>query len=105
MEMLENRFIQLPSASAVVIPIGDTVAEVLQIAAELRASGIRTSIDTSRRKLGKALATLSSRGIRYVLLIGENEQAAGKVTLKDMAEKQEWFVCKEEAIHIISKGS
>ncbi|WP_237690893.1 His/Gly/Thr/Pro-type tRNA ligase C-terminal domain-containing protein [Paenibacillus caui] len=102
MEMLKNRPVQIPGASVVVIPIGESVSEVLRTAAMLRASGIRTSIDTSRRKLKKSLAAASSKGIRYVILIGENEERIGKIRLKDMIQKTELVLTIQEAISILS---
>jgi histidyl-tRNA synthetase len=104
MEMLENRPVQIPGALVVVIPIGETVTEVLKSAAILRASGIRTSIETSKRKLKKSLATASSKGIRYVMLIGESEVSLGKVRLKDMIEMTETVLTIQDAISIISSA-
>lgn len=103
MAMLESRLVQIPSALVVVIPIGDTVSEVLRTAAKLRASGFRTSIDTSGRKLRKSLATASSKGIRYVILIGENEEKLGKLRLKDMDEQMEFEMSIQEVIELISR--
>lgn len=101
MELLNNRSIEWPRACAAVIPIGETIAEVLKAAAELRAEGIRTTIDTTRRKLKKSLAAASSSGIRYVLLIGEDEAADGKVRLKDMEEKTEMIGTMEEILYLL----
>ncbi|MNT87526.1 histidyl-tRNA synthetase [compost metagenome] len=102
MEMLANRPVQTKGAIVTVIPIGDTVAEVLKSAALLRANGIRTSMDTSGRKLKKSLAAASSRGIRYVMLIGENEASLGQVRLKDMTGMTETVLTLDEAITSIS---
>jgi len=102
MEMLQNRPLRTQGTLVTVIPIGDTITEVLKSASILRASGIRTSIDTSKRKLKKSLATASSKGIRYVILIGENEENLGKVRLKDMAEMTEMVLTIQEAIRVIS---
>ena len=44
-------------------------------ASKLRESGIRTRTDTGGRKLRKSLASISAKGIRYALLIGESEAA------------------------------
>ncbi|ULL18599.1 histidine--tRNA ligase [Paenibacillus sp. H1-7] len=99
MEMLQTRPIEAAGACVTVIPIGETNPESLKAAAELRASGIRTSLDTSKRKLKKSLASAASNRIRYVVLIGEDEAAAGKVRLKDMDEMTEAVVALEEAIH------
>ncbi|WP_314591794.1 histidine--tRNA ligase [Paenibacillus terrigena] len=101
MEMLKNRANPLPVASVLVIPIGDTAPEALSIAAELRANGVRTRTDFTKRKLKKSLASASSQGIRYVILIGEDEARAGKVCLKDMNEMTESVVTAEEALYCI----
>ncbi|MBP1994893.1 histidine--tRNA ligase [Paenibacillus eucommiae] len=98
MEMLENRPVQTPIAAVVIIPIGATIASALAAAANLRANGIRTSLDTGRRKLKKSLTQASSKGIRYVILIGENEESLGKVRLKDMDEQTELVLTLQEVI-------
>ncbi|MDR6880469.1 histidine--tRNA ligase [Bacillus sp. 3255] len=104
MEMLKNRPVQLPVPLVLVIPIGETVPEVLKTAAKLRANGLRTSIDTSGRKLRKSLAAASSKGIRYVILIGENEEKLGKLCLKDMDEQKEILLSIQEVIDLISSS-
>ncbi|MDQ0111245.1 histidine--tRNA ligase [Paenibacillus harenae] len=100
MEMISNRSIQqIQKPSVVVIPIGDNtiIAEALKVSAELRNSGIRTRIDTGKRKLKKSLASASSKSIAYVILIGENEAAAGNLRLKDMNKMTETVVSLNEA--------
>lgn len=98
LEMISNRSIQqIQCPTVVVIPIGHTIAEALKVSAELRNTGIRTRIDTSKRKLKKSLASASSKGIANVVLIGENEAAAGNLRIKDMYEMTETVVNLEEA--------
>ncbi|WP_042159675.1 histidine--tRNA ligase [Paenibacillus gorillae] len=103
MEMLKERPIPLPIPLAVVIPIGDMMTEALKAAAILRAGGIRTSIEMSKRKLKKALASAASKGIRYVVLIGNEEAEAGMLRLKDMSEMTEAMLSVQDAIAVISK--
>lgn len=105
MAMLETRPIQIQGALVTVIPIGDTVAEALQSVAMLRSCGIRANTDTSGRKLKKSLAAASSKGTRYVMLIGEQEASQGKVKLKDMSEMTETELSLQEAISIIKYSS
>jgi len=102
MELIQNRANpNVPAAAVHVIPIGDTAPAALSIAAELRANGIHTRTDFTRRKLKKSLATASSQGSQYVLLIGEDEARAGKVRMKDMKEMTESVVTPEEALYRI----
>ncbi|REE67582.1 histidyl-tRNA synthetase [Paenibacillus taihuensis] len=102
MELISSRDnLQLQSPSVVVLPIGDTISEALKVAAELRNAGIRTRVDTTKRKLKKSLASASAKGIAYVILIGESEAQAGKLRLKDMNEMSETVVEVEEALYLL----
>lgn len=102
MTLLENRSIQRAGASVVIIPVGVSAVEVLQTAALFRENGLRVKLDMSGRKLKNSLATISASGIRYVLLLGENEWTAGKVRLKDMDERTEIEVTLDEAVYILA---
>jgi len=107
MALLRNRPMAGDSAVAavMVIPIGDTMASALIAAAGLRAANLRTLLDSGKRKLKKSLAAASSKGIRYVIMIGEDETRMGKVRIKDMREKTEYILTLEEAIAFIAAGS
>lgn len=98
MEMIRNRPIETSKPQVVVIPIGDAVSEGLRAAAALRNQGIRTRFDHSGRRLKKALSRISSDGIPYAILIGQDEAAAGQVRLKNMKEGTEVNVRLEEAM-------
>lgn len=102
MALLENRATEAAAAAVALIPVGVSAAEMLQTAAELRASGIRVKLDTSGRKLKNILASAASSGIRYALLLGETEWQAGRVRLKDMEERTEREVSVDEAIYLLA---
>ncbi|AIQ51972.1 histidine--tRNA ligase [Paenibacillus sp. FSL R7-0331] len=102
MALLSERPVQEEASVVLLIPVGETMPQVLSAAAGLRNAGIRTSVDTGTRKLKKTLAAASARGIRYCLLIGESEASLGKLRLKDMGEQTEQLVTVEEAQQIIS---
>ncbi|WP_040950888.1 histidine--tRNA ligase [Gorillibacterium massiliense] len=104
MALLADRNVETPKADVTVIPIGDTAAAALQTAALLRSGGIRTSVEVTGRKLKNALATASTRGTQYVILIGEDEVAAGMLRLKDMNAGTERVLPLEEAVHILTKA-
>ncbi|MFE4714731.1 histidine--tRNA ligase [Paenibacillus sp. NPDC056722] len=104
MALLGERKVEENDASVMIVPIGDdTLAQALMTAAQLRKEGIRTSIETGKRKLKKVLASASTKGIRYVVMIGENEASEGIVRLKDMREQCEYAVVPDEAIYLITK--
>ncbi len=58
--------------------------ETLTLAGELRGHGIRVEVYPEPDKLGKQFKYASSRGIRFVTIVGEDERAAGQVTVKNM---------------------
>lgn len=102
MEMISSRSSQQTlSPTVVVIPIGDTIADALKVAAKLRNAAIRTRVDTRNRKLKKSLANASSKEISYVILIGEDEAGSGRLRLKDMNGNLETVVNVREAIQIL----
>lgn len=55
-------------------------------------------MEASGRKLRKSVASAASKGIRYVVLIGDDEAVAGKIRLKDMNELTEEVVTVQEAV-------
>lgn len=101
MELIKERPQPLPQPLAVVMPIGETAAAALKTAAAFRSSGIRTAVESNKRKLKKSLAAVAAKGIRYAILIGEDEAKAGKVRIKDMEERTELVVSVQEAIERI----
>lgn len=55
------------------------------LAAQLRAQGVRTEFDISARGLKAQMKYADKSGARYVVVIGDDELDAGKVSVKDMA--------------------
>ena len=76
------------AAADVMVTIWDeqTTADSLALASELRhaAPGLRVDVYPEADKLGKQLKYASSRGVPFVLVLGEDERARGEVALKDM---------------------
>lgn len=61
----------------------------LQVAAKLRAAGIKTLVYSENAKLAKQLKFADKLGVKKVVLIGEKEAASGKVTLRDMSSGEQ----------------
>lgn len=62
----------------------------LELAALLRAAGINTEVQMEPRKLAKQFQYADRSGIRFVVMLGEDEDARGVVAVKDL-RKQEQF--------------
>ncbi len=66
-----------------VVPMG-TRSEALRLVGQLRARGVKTEIDLSGDRMKKVFKRANNAGIAYIMVLGEDELAAGEVTLKDM---------------------
>lgn len=78
-------------------------AYCLPIAAEVRKAGIRVEVYPDKAKMKKQMSYANAKNIPFVALAGENEIAAGKVTLKDMATGEQKLVNTEELIDCLQK--
>lgn len=71
------------------------------IAMLARQAGIRTEIYADNVKMKKQMSYANALSIPYVVLAGENEIEAGKVTLKNMNTGEQTQVTPEELIQVI----
>ena len=63
---------------------GEPVADALRLAADLREAGVSVEVYPEPDRLGKQFKYASSRGIRFVLVVGADERAKQEVTIKNM---------------------
>ncbi len=63
---------------------GNTKEKCREIAKELRDFGLNAEYDLLDRPLGKQLEYVNSKGIRFAIVIGENEIKSGTIKLRDM---------------------
>ena len=78
-------------------------AYCLPIVTAARAAGIRTEIFPDKAKMKKQMSYANAKKIPFVVLAGENEMAAGKVTLKNMESGEQTLVSAEELIAVVKK--
>lgn len=73
----------------------DSATASLDVAAELRARGLRTETYLEEgRDLGRQLRFASRRGIPYAVIVGPDEQARGVVTVRDMLSGEQSEVAR-----------
>jgi histidyl-tRNA synthetase len=70
----------------------------LAVASELRAAGIATEVVLDGGKLGKQFKYADRAGIRFVIVLGEDELAKGVVTVKDLRREDQFEVARSELI-------
>ena len=73
-------------------------AYCLPIVGKLRQAGIRAEIFPDKAKMKKQMSYANAKNIPFVVLAGENEMAAGQVTLKNMESGEQTLVTTEELI-------
>jgi len=90
---LEAAGVEIPTparAEVFVARVDDSVtADVFALAQSLRDAGIAAELDHQARSLKSQFKQADRLGARFVLVVGPDELAAGEVTLRDMATKEE----------------
>lgn len=75
---------------AVTVMRGDLAAQSFAFAAQARSAGLRASVYLgSSAKLGRQLKWASDSAARWCLIYGDQEHAAGTVTVRDMASGEQ----------------
>ncbi|MBW7944487.1 histidine--tRNA ligase, partial [Patescibacteria group bacterium] len=80
------------------------VAGSLEVAQQLRAAGISVEVYPAIDKLAKQFKLADQKQIPYVVVVGEQERAAQKVTLKTLASGAQTLLSLEECVEVIRKN-
>jgi len=94
-EMFPTQVGSSPANVMVVIWNEESVGESISLAQELRAAGLRVDLYPDIDKLAKQFKYSASRGIPFVVMIGEDERARGEVAIKDMRTGDQQSVKRE----------
>ena len=85
----------LPRPEVYVAHVGEAArTAAVKLAGELRVAGVRTLLGSGERSLRAQLRSANSAGVRYALILGDDEVARGTARLKDLRANSE-----EEAVH------
>ena len=96
----------LPTAPAdvLILPMTEDLTEAASAATYLRAQGIRTQLYTEPRKMKGKLGYADKLRIPYVAFLGEDEIAAGKITIRNMVDGGQETVSVSDAAELIQSG-
>ena len=72
-----------------VASVGDTEAEVLRLAASLRAKGNLVEVDVTGRKFDKLIKTAEKKSAKEIVFVGQTEIDSGVLKAKNLATGQE----------------
>ena len=73
----------------------------LRVLSQVRAAGISAEIYPDCCKMKKQMSYANVQGVPFVALVGENEMAEGKVTLKNMATGEQCLLTPDELVKAI----
>ncbi|MBS0591215.1 MAG: histidine--tRNA ligase [Proteobacteria bacterium] len=73
----------------------------LELATQLRNGGIATEVVLDGGKLGKQFKYADRAGIRFVVVLGEDEIAKGTVTVKDLRKEDQFEVARGELVRTL----
>lgn len=79
----------LPSTQLYIVPIGDSLGEAQDVAAELRKRNVNIAMDLTDRKPEKMIKAALKLGVPYLLFVGENEVKNQKYILRNVETQKE----------------
>lgn len=85
-------------SDVLVIPMVEDLSVPIKVATDLRKAGINTEIYLNDKKLKAKFKYADKLQMPYVIIIGEDEIAEGKVTMKNMITGEETRLSIEECI-------
>ena len=90
---------EMPTApcDALVLPMGVEAAPTAALAQQLRAAGLRVQLYGEDKKFKQKMAYADKLGVRFAVLLGSDEQAAGMCSVKNMVTGQQITVTPAEA--------
>ena len=90
---------ELPTApaDALVLPMGEA-APAIVLAEELRRGGLRVQLYGEQKKFKQKMAYADKLGVPFAVLLGEDEIAAGKCSVKNMRTGQQVTLTPWEAV-------
>lgn len=83
-EIVKESFLEEDASTDIYIIPMNTDIECLKVANILRNNGYKVEVEMMRNKLKKSLDYANRQGIKYVIIIGEDELKDNTVVVKDM---------------------
>ena len=101
--LLNDELVSSP-CDALVLPMSEDMGFAIAAATCLRKAGVRTQIYGEKKKFKQKMSYADKLKVPYAVLIGEDEEAAGVVSVKDMASGEQLKLSPEDAAAHIAAG-
>jgi histidyl-tRNA synthetase len=92
-----------PAQVLVAVFDADSARETLALARELRAAGLNVETYPETAKLDRQLKYADGKGIRFAAILGPDELAAGMVTVRDLARREQMRLARGEVAAEVSR--
>lgn len=94
-----------PAPEVFVVPFEEScVMKAAEVLGRLRNSGISSDLTYSKKNIKKIFRDIAEAGAAYAYIIGPDEMAAGKISVKSMKDKSQAEINDSEAVEFILKG-
>ena len=93
---LLNPAIPTAPADALVLPMGD-IAAAIALAEQLRSAGLRVQLYGEQKKFKQKMSYADKLGVPFAVLLGEDEIAEGKCSVKNMVTGEQQKLTPAEA--------
>ena len=95
---------ELPTSpcDALVLPMTENTAAAVALAESLRSTGLRVQLYGEQKKFKQKMSYADKLGVPYAVLLGDDEIAAGKCSVKNMRSGEQLLLTASEAAQLIS---
>ena len=101
---LLNPALPTAPADALVLPMTGDVRPAIELAQALRGAGLRVQLYGEQKKFKQKMSYADKLGVPYAVLLGEDEIAAGKCSVKDLTTGTQVTVSVAEAAELMLAG-
>lgn len=88
-------------ADVLVLPMTEDVSKATEISTQIRKAGIVTQVYLENKKFKHKISYADKLAVPYVVFVGEDEIASGKLSLKDMRTGEQVSASLEEVIQMV----
>ena len=100
---LLNPAIPAAPADALVLPMTQELGAAVALAEKLRSAGLRVQLYSEQKKFKQKMAYANKLGVPFAVLLGDDEIAQGKCSVKDMASGEQRLLTPGEAAQWIGE--
>lgn len=93
---------RVPAETLLTVFDAEGLQDAFALAAAMRNKGLKVVVYPEAGKLQKQLKYADRIGVRYVVIAGPDERAAGKVTLKDLQQRTQQTLSRAELIEVLA---